>query len=97
MYGTEISVDVPNGAGGMIRNRFDFVGELDGRLHLFEIKNGSSAGFTPNQQINMPKLMSQSPFIFRGGNAYNSQFLRPFVNKPYTSPNGFVIVYKHYF
>ncbi|MEY8685949.1 RHS repeat domain-containing protein [Bacteroides sp. AN502(2024)] len=97
VYQTEVSVDVPDGTGGMIRNRFDFVGELNGKLHLFEVKNGSTAGFTPNQQINLPKLMSKTSFIFRGGNALKSPFLKPWVNKPYTSQKGFVVVYKHYF
>lgn len=61
VYQTEVSVDLPhtlsNGKTIMVRNRFDFAGELDGKLHLFEVKNGASAGFTPNQKINLPKMI----------------------------------------
>ena len=46
VYQTEVSVDLPhtlsNGKTIMVRNRFDFAGELDGKLHLFEVKNGAS-------------------------------------------------------
>ena len=100
VYQTEVTIDVPhtlsNGTTKMVSNRFDFVGQKDGLLHLFEVKNGPSARFTPNQKINLPKLMmNHSQFIPRGFNASRVPQFKPIIGKPYIG--NYVVVYKHYF
>ena len=96
VYAQEVSVDVPDGAGGFVRNRFDFVGELDGKLHLFEIKNGPKAGFTPNQKINLPKfLLNKTPFIPVGKNAARVPLFEKSIGKLYT--DDYIVIIKHYF
>ena len=94
VHATEVSVDVPDGVGRFVRNRFDFVGELDGKLHLFEIKNGPKAGFTSNQKINLPKfILNKTQFIPVGEKAIQVPgFIR---NVPYTKD--YIIIIKHYF
>lgn len=82
VYKREVTVEVDG-----IRNRFDFVGEKDGFLQFFEVKNGPSAHFTKNQRINIPKLKDQgATFIPVGKNASEVDALKPFVLKkqPYT-------------
>ena len=67
VHQTEVTIEL-NG----VRNRFDFVGEKDGLLHLFEVKNGPTARMTPNQKINIPIMQKQTPpFIPIGNNAKN--------------------------
>ena len=100
VYSREVSVELPHtlsdGKTVMIRNRFDFVGELDGNLHLFEVKNGLGAGFTPNQTINLPKLIQNNPrFIPVGNNALNVPQFKNIIGKPYSG--NYIIVIKHYF
>ena len=80
----------------MVRNRFDFAGELDGKLHLFEVKNGASAGFTPNQKINLPKMIFNHPqFTPVGRNALQVPHFQNNIGIPYTG--NYVIIVKHYF
>lgn len=77
-----------------VRNRFDFVGVKNDTSYLFEIKNGSNAGLTPNQKINLPELMSKKPsFIPVGKNATKVPMFN--VGKSYTGP--YIVVFKHYF
>ena len=100
VYQTEVSVDLPhtlsNGKTIMVRNRFDFAGELDGKLHLFEVKNGASAGFTPNQKINLPKMIFNHPqFTPVGRNALQVPHFQNNIGIPYTG--NYVIIVKHYF
>ena len=65
VYHKEVTIEIDG-----IRNRFDFVGEKDGVLHLFEVKNGPHARLTTNQKININKMMRfKSSFIPRGKNA----------------------------
>lgn len=91
VYQTEVSVKVDG-----IMNRFDFVGEYNGKLHLFEIKNGIYAKPTINQQINLPKLMiNKSNFIPIGGNAKYINFPGWKVNQPYKGD--YIVIYKHFF
>ena len=79
-----------------VKNRFDFVGELDNMLHLAEMKNSPSAGFTPHQKINLPKLMLDKPqFIPRGGNATKVKFPGFGVNLKYEGK--YTIIIKHCF
>lgn len=96
---TEISYTVPNGNTTeiiTIRNRFDFVGELNGDLHLFEVKNGPSAGFTAGQKINIPYMMKYHPVLkIIDGNSSRIPQFRNLTNGIYTK--NYVIVYKRYF
>ncbi|MFV0501125.1 MAG: hypothetical protein ACK5MH_06000 [Bacteroidales bacterium] len=41
----------------------------NGVSHLIEVKNGPSAGFTPNQKIVYPKMIDGIPITPRGANA----------------------------
>lgn len=62
---TEVTVEVDG-----LRNRFDFVGEKNGVLYLYEVKYGPKAHLTNNQKINIPKLQNkQATFIPIGKNA----------------------------
>lgn len=93
IYSKEVSVEL-NG----VRNRFDFVGEKNNMLYLYEIKNGAAAGFTKNQKINLPQfLMNKPTFIPVGGNAMqvpNFQNIVP-LRQPYTG--NYIVVIKHVF
>ena len=89
VYQTEVSVKVDG-----IMNRFDFVGIKNGKLYLFEIKNGLHAKPTLNQRINIPRLMLEKPsFIPVGKNAMRVPQFN--VGQPYTGK--YIVVYRHYF
>lgn len=60
----EVSLDV-NGT----RVRLDAAFKLNGETILMEVKNGSHAGFTPNQAIAYPQMELGVPVIPRGFNA----------------------------
>lgn len=64
VYNTEVTIEVDG-----VRTRLDFVGEKDGVLHLFEVKNGPHAGMTKNQSIVWPKLEANHPFTPKGNKA----------------------------
>lgn len=75
-------------------NRFDFVGEKDGTLYLFEVKNGPTARMTPNQKINIPIMRKQTPpFIPIGENAKSIKYFK--IGQPYTDK--YIVIYRHYF
>lgn len=73
-------------------------GYKDNVLHIYEVKNGPKAGFTPNQKVVIPKIIDNKPqFFLKGGNAsripnFNTLIIN---NKPYTGDYNFVI--KHYY
>ena len=77
------------------RVRVDFIGEKNGQLYLYEVKNGPKAGFTPNQKIVYPKIQEGSQFIPRGENASHIQFKGFKVGVPYKGNFNFII--QHYF
>jgi len=52
-----------------VRVRVDIAADFNGEIHLIEVKNGHSAGFTPNQRIAYPQMMDGIPIIPRGANA----------------------------
>ncbi len=64
---TEVTLDV-NGT----RIRVDIAGEFKGKVVFIEVKNGPSAGFTPNQRIALPKMMDGIPITPVGKNAANA-------------------------
>ena len=78
-----------------VRNRFDFVGKKDNIFYLYEVKNGPTARFTPNQAINIPKMQvpNPPPFIPIGGNAAKIKDFT--VGQPFTGK--YLVVYRHYF
>jgi hypothetical protein len=39
-----------------VRVRVDIAADFQGEIHLIEVKNGPSAGFTPNQRIAYPEM-----------------------------------------
>ena len=91
VHQTEVTIEL-NG----VRNRFDFVGEKDGLLHLFEVKNGPTARMTPNQKINIPIMQKQTPpFIPIGNNAKNVPAFNNLVGGKYTGK--YIVIYRHYF
>ena len=93
IYGEQMSIEVDG-----VRIRPDFIGYKDNVLHIYEVKNGPKAGFTPNQKAVIPKILDNKPqFFFKGGNAsripnFNTLIIN---NKPYTGDYNFVI--KHYY
>lgn len=88
---TEVTIEL-NG----VRNRFDFVGEKDEVLYLFEVKNGPTARMTPNQKINIPIMRKQTPpFIPIRDNAKNVPAFNNLVGGKYTDK--YVVIYRHYF
>lgn len=93
IYGEQMSIEVDG-----VRIRPDFIGYKDNVLHIYEVKNGPKAGFTPNQKVVIPKILDNKPqFFFKGGNAsripnFNTLIIN---NKPYTGDFNFVI--KHYY
>ncbi|MFT3740236.1 MAG: RHS repeat-associated core domain-containing protein [Breznakibacter sp.] len=52
-----------------VRVRVDIAADFNGQITLIEVKNGPSAGFTPNQRIVYPQMMDGIPIIPRGANA----------------------------
>lgn len=91
IYSKEVTIELDG-----IKNRFDFVGEKDGMLHLFEVKNGPTARLRGNQLINIPKMMqSKPPFIPKGGNATFVKFPGFSVGQDFR--DNYVIVYKKFF
>lgn len=78
-----------------VRNRFDFVGKKGETLYLYEVKNGPTARFTPNQAINIPKMQvpNPPPFTPIGGNAAEIKDFT--VGQPFTG--NYLVVYRHYF
>lgn len=87
VYSKEVTIEIDG-----VRTRLDFVGEKDGMLHLFEVKNGPHAGMTNNQKINIPKLQQNYKFIPRGNNA---SAVQGFTSGKIYDGN-YVIIYKHY-
>jgi RHS repeat-associated protein len=72
VLGTEITVD----AGG-VRTRPDiFVQNADGSYSFVEVKNGPSAGLTPNQTIGYPAIQAGGA-VPAGANAAATQVLTP--------------------
>ena len=67
---TEVTFEVNGG-----RIRVDIVGEFNGEVRLYEVKNGPSAGFTPNQRMAFPQMNGELPIIPWGQNAMNTNFL----------------------
>ena len=91
VHQTEVTIEL-NG----VRNRFDFVGEKDGLLHLFEVKNGPTARMTPNQKINIPIMQKQTPpFIPIGNNAKNVPAFNNLVGGKYTGK--YIVICRYYF
>lgn len=91
VHQTEVTIEL-NG----VRNRFDFVGEKNGLLHLFEVKNGPTARMTPNQKINIPIMQKQTPpFVPVGNNAKNVPAFNNLVGGKYTGK--YIVIYRHYF
>ena len=89
VYSKEVTIELDG-----VKNRFDFVGEKDGMLYLFEVKNGPHAGMTTNQKINIPKMiLNKSKFIPQGKNALRVPKFSPgnLYDKEY------ILIYKHYF
>ena len=83
---------------GGVQNRFDFVGEKDGIIHFFEVKNGPKAPPTINQRINIPKLMTkEANFIPVGNNAADIKYLKINVLNKTPYKGNFKIIYKHYY
>ena len=52
-----------------VRVVVDIAADFNGEIQLIEVKNGPSAGFTPNQKIVYPKMIDGIPIIPRGANA----------------------------
>ena len=52
-----------------VRVRVDLAADFNGQITLIEVKNGPSAGFTPNQNIVYPKMIDGIPIVPRGANA----------------------------
>jgi len=52
-----------------VRVRVDIAADFNGEISLIEVKNGPSAGFTPNQRIVYPQMTDGIPIIPRGANA----------------------------
>ncbi len=91
IYSREVTVEIDG-----IQNRFDFVGKLNGELHLVEVKNGLNAGFTPNQRINLPKyLMNKPTLISRGAKALQVKY--PEFNRDQIYKGNYIVIIKHYF
>ena len=89
--GTGIQREVTIEVDG-VRVRVDFAGyDRNGRLQLFEVKNGPYARPTRNQSIVIPKLEQGKPFVPYGRNA---AYLNLKLKVPYTSDYGFN--YIHY-
>jgi len=49
-----------------VRVRVDVAADFNGEIILMEVKNGPSAGFTPNQKIVYPQMQEGVPVIPRG-------------------------------
>ncbi|HBN05418.1 MAG TPA: hypothetical protein DD434_06475, partial [Bacteroidales bacterium] len=75
-----------------VRVRVDLGASFNGEVHFIEVKNGPSAGFTPNQKIVYPKMMENIPVIPKGFNAMKMQELQ--VGEPTTSYQLIIIRYK---
>ena len=89
----EVTIEVDG-----IRVRIDFIGEKDGMLQLFEIKNGQYARFTHNQSVVYPKLeKAHMQFIPIGKKALGIEPLRinTINHTPFTQPYQFN--YIHYY
>ncbi|KAF0203985.1 MAG: RHS repeat-associated core domain-containing [Bacteroidetes bacterium] len=52
-----------------VRVRVDIAADFNGEIRLIEVKNGPSAGFTPNQKINYPQMKDGASIIPIGRNA----------------------------
>jgi hypothetical protein len=68
-----------------VKVRVDVAADFNGEIHLIEVKNGPSAGFTPNQKIAYPQMQGdmRTPIIPRGANA--AQIPQWQVGQPTTS------------
>ncbi len=93
VLGREVTIEADG-----TRVRIDFIGEKDGMVHLFEVKNGQYARFTHNQSIVYPKLeRAHMRFIPIGKNALG---IKPFrintiQHTPFSQPYQFN--YIHYY
>lgn len=92
ILGTEVTIEVNS-----VKTRVDFVGEKDGILYLYEVKNGPYARFTPNQKVVIPQLQDfHKGFIPVGKNAMMINQLAPFVSNKQIYTGDFEFVLKHY-
>ena len=92
VLGTEVTVEV-NG----IRTRVDFIGEKNGKLFLYEVKNGPHAHLTPNQKKAIPLLRDfRYGFIPIGRNAQKIPQLHHYTINKTTYSEDFVFILKHY-
>ena len=68
--GTPLTREVTLEVNG-VRVRVDIAADFNGEIHLIEVKNGPSAGFTQNQSIAYPQMTDgvRVPVIPRGNNA----------------------------
>ena len=88
----EVTIEVDG-----VRNRFDFVGMKNGKIYLYEVKNGPYARPTKNQLINIPKLHeSGASFIPIGKNASSIPEFNSFEMKRMPFTGDFEVVYIHY-
>lgn len=93
IHQTEVSFRID----GVI-NKIDIVGSKNGIPYLVESKNGLKAGFTKNQKINYPKMMTDHPpFKPFGGNALKVPMFKDLIpqNKSYEGP--YILMIRHYF
>ena len=92
ILGTEVTIEVNS-----VKTRVDFVGEKDGILYLYEVKNGPYARLTPNQKVVIPQLQDfHKGFIPVGKNAMMINQLAPFVSNKQIYTGDFEFVLKHY-
>ena len=77
--GKVLSQEVTLGVNG-VKVRVDIAADFNGEIHLIEVKNGPSAGFTPNQKIAYPQMTDRVkiPVVPRGDNAL------PLTKTPYS-------------
>lgn len=59
--------------------------KINGEVRLYEVKNGPSAGFTPNQRMAFPQMNGELPIIPFGQNAFDAGF------KPGIGVQGYVL------
>ena len=62
----EVTLEVGN-----VRVRIDVAADFNGVIHLYEVKNGPHAGFTPNQKVGYPLMKDAThiPIVPKGNNA----------------------------
>lgn len=52
-----------------VRVRADIVADINGEIHIIEVKNGPHASYTHNQRIVYPQMENNVPIIPKGNNA----------------------------